>query len=924
MGGAPVTTINSPNPNLGVMLAERLGLTLNKREGHDLAGPCIGCTSSDAFRLHEHAGVAQCYSCGGKWSPFQVAATVLGDRAQARSLMVELGVLQPQNGQAAPKPVNPIVTIAQQKGIPSRSLVAFGAKAITPKLVRLPAYGPDAKPCSTFTLTTEGGKGLFEKGKPAGLFFPHDAGAVQVPKPGETWHLVEGPKDAAALHGLGLLACGLNTCRLAAKFARLFVGVHVVLIPDRDSAGEEGAQHSARVLRGNAKSIRIAVLPGECKPSGGEDVRDILRRPSGAEQVMQAIADAQLVEQPATTSSTTSPTASAEIPLPEGEPLVLTVHAATGRPQRLVIARRGEVEHRDRIDPNSSMSRDRFLKKLAGKLNLECDQLAGLVEPQDTKLADECDTGTAAGVAGDDDVQSQATIAANLAAEWELFHTPSKDAFATIPVDDHVENWPVKSQTFKRYLAKRFFEEEGTVMNSDAQASAVNLLEAKALFDGDERPVHVRVAEDGDNIHLDLCNENWEVIEVTPAGWQVVKDCPIKFRRSRGMLPLPTPERGGTVDELRAFLNVDDATWPLVVAWLIANLRPRGPYPVLALFAEQGSGKSTTGRLLRSLIDPNAAPLRAEPKDARDLMIAANNSWCLAYDNLSHVPAWLSDAMCRLSTGGGFATRELYTDQDEIIFDSQRPLMLTSIEEVARRSDLLDRCLIVWLPTIPEDRRQPEAEMMAAYEAARPRILGALLDAVSTALRDLPSVDLPCLPRMADFAVWATAAESGLKWASGTFMKAYHGNRESANEVALEASPIARPLLDLLDEKDSWTGTSSELLQAIESKVSDQVKRQNGWPKNARALSGQLKRLAPNLRAAGWALEPGRQASRRWWTIDRVPKTTSPIDALSPGHIAPDSNDWPADDAHDVDDAISGCEPTEEPGDDRHAGDVPF
>jgi hypothetical protein len=159
-----------------------------------------------------------------------------------------------------------------------------------------------------------------------------------------------------------------------------------------------------------------------------------------------------------------------------------------------------------------------------------------------------------------------------------------------------------------------------------------------------------------------------------------------------------------------------------LIAWLVAALGPRGPYPVLALFAEQGSGKSMTGRILRDLVDPNSAPLRAEPRDGRDLMIAANNSWCLAYDNLSYLPPWLSDALCRLSTGGGFTTRELYTDQDEVIFDSQRPVLLTSIEEVATRSDLLDRCVIIYLPAIPEDRRRPEAEILTAFEAARPRI----------------------------------------------------------------------------------------------------------------------------------------------------------------------------------------------------------
>ena len=248
------------------------------------------------------------------------------------------------------------------------------------------------------------------------------------------------------------------------------------------------------------------------------------------------------------------------------------------------------------------------------------------------------------------------------------------------------------------------------------------------------------------------------------------------------------------MDQLRGFLNLDDNAWRLVISWLVATLRPRGPYPVLALFAEQGSGKSTIGRLLRELVDPNAAPLRAEPNDGRDLMIAANNSWCLAYDNLSHVPPWLSDAMCRLSTGGGFATRELYTDQDEVIFDYQRPLLLTSIEEVATRSDLLDRCLIVWLPAITEDRRRAEAELFEAFRKDRPQILGALLDVVAVALRRLPSIKLSSLPRMADFALWATAAETAFGWPEGTFLAAYLGNRETANELARSKRP---PLLHL-------------------------------------------------------------------------------------------------------------------------------
>lgn len=725
--------------------------------------------------------------------------------------------------------------------------------------------------------------------------------------------MVEGPKDAAALLALGLLACGLNTCRLAAKFARLFSGVEVVLIPDRDRAGEEGSQFSARVLRGVAKLARIAVLPAEFKESGGDDVRDVLRRPDGCAQVLQAISDAAVPEGREPEGG--GPSVKVEVPLPEGDPLKLEVKPVGGTSQRVVVAIRGDVEHRDRINTDSSTSRERFIKKLAKKVGIAEETLAPLVEKHLTKLATECDAKvqTPAELC-DEDTQSQATLAANMAVDWVLWHTPSKDAYATIIVNDHQENWLIRSQTFNRFVARQFYHQQGKAMSAEALSAAVNLLEAKALFEGEEHSVHVRVAEHGSNIYLDLCNATWQVVEITPLGWCVIDHSPVRFRRSRGMLPLPAPEPGGKVDLLREFLNVEDVTWCLIVAWLVASLCPRGPYPLLALFGEHGSGKSTAGRLLRACVDPNSAPLRAEPKDGRDLMISANNSWCLAFDNLSYIPPWLSDALCRLSTGGGFATRELYTDQDEIIFDLQRPVLLTSIEEVATRSDLLDRCLIIWLKAIATERRRAERELLAEFEKVRPLVLGALLDAVSVALRRLPSIKIPGLPRLADFALWATAAESALGWTDGTFMKAYERNRESANDLAIEASVVAGPLLEFLESRGEWSGRSSELLTLLEQRVTEQVKREKAWPKNGRSLSGRLKRLAPNLRALGWLVDYDRTAKKRSLIIRRAPESAAPAassPASPPVACEPMQSDADLfrespDDEDDADDAVSG------------------
>src|SRR4029078_13114342 len=152
----------------------------------------------------------------------------------------------------------------------------------------------------------------------------------------------------------------------------------------------------------------------------------------------------------------------------------------------------------------------------------------------------------------------------------------------------------------------------------------------------------------------------------------------------------------------------------LVVAWLLAILRGRGPYPILALTGEQGTGKTLLAEVLKSLVDPRTAGIRALPADARDLYVAAINGLVLVFDNLSGISAEISDCLCRLSTGGGFATRSLYTDDDEVIFEGQRPIAMTSITDVASRSDLADRTMIVNLEVLSEQKRRTEQDLRQA------------------------------------------------------------------------------------------------------------------------------------------------------------------------------------------------------------------
>jgi len=401
----------------------------------------------------------------------------------------------------------------------------------------------------------------------------------------------------------------------------------------------------------------------------------------------------------------------------------------------------------------------------------------------------------------------------------------------------------------------------------------------------------MRVAAHEGRVYLDLANAAWQAVEIDAKGWRIVDVPPVKFRRPTTMDALPLPARGGSIELLRRFLNVaDDDAWHLFVGYLVAAFRPVAPYLVLLLYGEQGSAKSTTTRIIRSLIDPGQSPLRSEPREAQDLLIAARNNWVVAFDNISHLPGWLSDTLCRLSTGGGLSKRQLYTDQDEIILDAQRPQVLNGITEFATRGDLLDRAIIQEQPSIGDQARRPEDAFWADFEAVRPRILGALLDAVSAALAGEARVELDHLPRMADSTKWVTAAERVLGWQSGTFAEAYRRNRREGTALALDAALIAGPLQELIEEQE-FVGSASVMLERLGLLVGDEMTRQRDWPKNPRALTAALKRLAPSLRAAGIEWRPlERTGSVRLHSVRRVATVTT-VTSVTPSTDAHDGRD---------------------------------
>jgi hypothetical protein len=447
----------------------------------------------------------------------------------------------------------------------------------------------------------------------------------------------------------------------------------------------------------------------------------------------------------------------------------------------------------------------------------------------------------------------------DIARPEDLFHTAIGIAFADITVEGHRETWPVRSKRFRAWLRHRYYQATGAAASAAEIRSALDLLEAQAQFDGPERAVHVRIAEHAGHIYLDLADEQWRAVDIGPDGWRVIGCPPVRFRRPAGILPLPVPQQGGSIEVLNSFLNlVSRDDFELIVAWLMAALRPNGPYPLLAISGEQGSAKTVLSKLLKALIDPNAAPVRSLSREERELMIAANNSYLLAFDNLSGLPPWLSDALCRLATGGSFAVRRLYMDDEEVLFEASRPILLNGIEDVISRADLGDRAIVLTLAPIADADRRPEADLWRQFEIARPGTLGALLDGMVHGLRANNQVDLEHLPRMADFALWAAACETAF-WPGGTFARAYAANRRAAIESMIEADPLATCVRTIVGERSSWTGSASDLLRLCAQQAHADASMSPPWARNPRALAGRLRRAQTFLRMLDIEIVFGRE-----------------------------------------------------------------
>lgn len=452
-----------------------------------------------------------------------------------------------------------------------------------------------------------------------------------------------------------------------------------------------------------------------------------------------------------------------------------------------------------------------------------------------------------------------------LAQGADFLVSPEQDMYAVVARNAHQEVVPLaeRGSGYRRWLIRRYVEEHSQhePPPSEPLRRAMEAAMAEAEECGERAPVWVRIGGDRDMLSIDLGNEAWETVRIWREGYLVAPRAHVYFRRPAGMLPLPRPVSGGVRADLLPFLNVrPDSTdeW-LVWGWLLGCFLPGGPYPHLCLYGPQGSAKSTATRILRSLVDPNIVASRAVPKEQEDLLLAAYNGAVVALENLSTLPLWLSDFLCTLSTGGGLSRRKKYTDQDESLLHGKRPAILNGIVDLATRGDLLDRCIVVNLAPIGEGERQAERGFWAAWELARPRILGLLYEAVATALKYSESIPVAGLPRMADFCAWVMAACPRLGIDPAAFLLAYKQNQDESLPIEIDASPVGAALVTHCQE--GWPYGEvlmSTLYQELSIKVNSGGHLPDGWPKDPTRFAGALRRIQTALIRQGWTIHTRR------------------------------------------------------------------
>ena len=455
----------------------------------------------------------------------------------------------------------------------------------------------------------------------------------------------------------------------------------------------------------------------------------------------------------------------------------------------------------------------------------------------------------------------------------ELFKDQFNTPYVAVCVNNHIETMPIKSNgKFKMWVCKTYYENQGQPISSETVSAVCNIMQGKAFFGDNVKHLDLRISNgrvDLTNneglsnrwpIYYDLGDTGRHVVEITENRWSIEDsmDVPIMFRRYSNQLAqvIPSPDYPPDIfDQFMSLININDESTKLILkCYIISLFIPGIPKPVLMLHGEQGSAKSTCQELTKKIVDPSSILTLTFPRDINELVQQLSHNYVAYYENLSNIPDWISNQLCRAVTGSGFSKRELYSDDDDVVYQFIRCVGFNGVNLVAEKPDLLDRGIIIQLEFIPKKlRRKLKEDILPKFEMIRPQLLGYIFDILAKVLRVESSggIKLETRSRMADFEEYAEIISRCMGNADYEFIRAYHENKKLQTDAALEARPIATVIIKFMESRENWTGTATQLLQEIEP-VATELKidthRNNLWPKSPGALSRRLNEVKNNLR----------------------------------------------------------------------------
>ncbi|MEA3366939.1 MAG: CHC2 zinc finger domain-containing protein, partial [Planctomycetota bacterium] len=470
-----------------------------------------------------------------------------------------------------------------------------------------------------------------------------------------------------------------------------------------------------------------------------------------------------------------------------------------------------------------------------------------------------------------------------------LFVTPEKEVFLRVPVGDHREILRLRDGRYREWVEAELYRRTGRAAYDGALSSARSILGGQARIDEETHELHNRVAWHRGRLWYDLADDDWRAVAVGPDGWDVVNNPPIIFRRHAHQLPQVEPRPGGDFHRLLEFVNVPQDHEMLLLVYALTCFVPGWPHPIPAFVGPAGSAKSTNARALRRVIDPSVVETLSFSRRHEEVVQQLHHHWFAIYDNVSSIPLWFSDLLCRASTGEGFSKRQLWTDDEDVFFSYRRCVGLTATSSPITQSDLFNRVLVFNIEQIDKGQRLREWQYWAAFEDARPEIVGAAFDVLSTAIRVEPTLSFDDLPRMADFAASGAAVAIGLGYTQEEWMETYWRHIAERHRDAIEASPFASAIAAMMEGRTAWRGTASQLLhdatEAAEREGIDTEAR--AWPGSAQWAANRLREAEVDLRDQGIDMQFDREGRDRrrviWLTRQAADEAEDPF--------APDQGD---------------------------------